>query len=598
MKKKSTFFTLSLSIVSIMILFIVVLTATFRYMGLQSAQSKAELAGQIVRESLTSHMITGSSDYQDKLLKQIDALDGMKSAWVVRSESLTRQYGQGIHPQDARDDIDHAALRDGQSINKVSGTLFSDTLYRLSIPYIATTEQGKIDCLSCHDAKVGDVLGVVSIEMEINDLKVTGLVAVIIAIIVLIVLSVYLLKTVRRFIGSYKETLDGVAVTMERAEGGDYTHRVEQSESADGHHAAMWTNSLMEKLETTLIEGSEKMGSLIQLDKPNTDPLYTLQMGIHQLYEVERFRKAIEKDQNIEEVYGRIIALLRTRWNLSDFNILEVNPLDKSTHVVHSEKTLLCDAISGCRADRTTDIVDSTQCEVACPKMIDPSAHYVCRSYPIVDELDIVISLVSYDGRDIVKSRLVLEQLGNYINASRLQIINKKLQNTVRIDPLTQLYNRAYLEELSKLINAQSKRTMIPYGVLMVDMDHFDGINHSYDAQIGDEVIKAMARNIQETLQQGDILIRYGGDTFAVILYDYESERVKEVAEAIHLLFKKKIRINTYAILKTVSIGMALFPEQTQEMIEGIEFAKRALLEAKHEGGNCSLLYNPKTMPI
>jgi len=188
--------------------------------------------------------------------------------------------------------------------------------------------------------------------------------------------------------------------------------------------------------------------------------------------------------------------------------------------------------------------------------------------------------------------------VGNYINASRLQIINKKLQNTVRTDPLTQLYNRAYLEELSKLINAQSKRTMIPYGILMVDMDHFDGINHSYDTQIGDEVIKAMARNIQETLQQGDILIRYGGDTFAVVLYDYEGDKVQEVAEAILTSFKKKIRINTYAILKTVSIGITLFPEQTQDMIEGIEFAKRALLEAKHEGGNCSLLYSPKTMPI
>jgi len=598
MKKKSTLFTLSLSIVSIMIVFIVILAATFRYMGLHSAQSRAQLAGEIVRESLTSHMMSGSSDYQEKLLKQIDALEGMKSAWVVRSESLTRQYGQGIHPQEARDDIDHTVLRGGKPVHNVSGTLFSDTLYRLSIPYVATSEQGKIDCLSCHDAKVGDVLGVVSIEMEINDLKVTGLVAVVIAIIVLITLSVYLLKTVRRFIGGYKETLDEIALTMERAEGGNYTYRVEQTQSADGYHAAMWTNSLMEKLETTLIESSEKMGSLIQLDKPNTDPLYTLQMGIHQLYEVEGFRKAIEKDQNIEEVYGRIIALLRTRWNLSDFNILEVNPQDKSTHVVHSEKTLLCDAVSGCRADRTTDIVDSTGCDVACPKMIDPTAHYICRSYPIVDELDIVISLVSYDVRDIAKFRLALEQLGNYINASRLQIINKKLQNTVRIDLLTQLYNRAYLEELSKLINAQSSRIMIPYGILMVDMDHFDGINNSYDSQIGDEVIKAMARNIQETLLQGDILIRYGGDTFAVVLYDYEGDKVTEVAEAIHTTFKKKIRVNTYAILKTVSIGITLFPEQTQDMIEGIEFAKRALLEAKHEGGSCSLLYDPKTMLI
>jgi diguanylate cyclase (GGDEF)-like protein len=360
----------------------------------------------------------------------------------------------------------------------------------------------------------------------------------------------------------------------------------------------MWTNALLEKIETTLIESSNKMGSLIRLDKPNTDPLYTLQMGVHQLYEVERFRTAIEKDQNIEEVYARIIALLRTRWNLNDFNILEVNPMSKMTHVVHSEKTLLCDAKSGCRADRTSGIVDSTQCEVACPKMIDPDAHYVCRSYPIVDELDIVISLVSYDVREIGKIRLALDQLGNYINASQLQIINKKLQQTVRIDPLTQLYNRTYLEELSKLINAQSTRVSIPYGVLMVDMDQFDLVNQSYDTQIADEVIKAMSRNIQELIRQGDVLVRYGGDTFAVVLYDYEKEEVLEVAEAIRASFKKKIRINTYAILKTVSIGVSFFPMHTPDIFEAIEFTKRALLEAKHEGGNCSLVYDAETMLI
>jgi len=132
----------------------------------------------------------------------------------------------------------------------------------------------------------------------------------------------------------------------------------------------------------------------------------------------------------------------------------------------------------------------------------------------------------------------------------------------------------------------------------MVDMDGFDAINQSYDTNVADEVIKAMARNIQETLQQGDILIRYGGDTFAVVLYDYETPRVQEIAETIHTLFKKKIRVNTYAILKTVSIGITLFPEQTQDVMEAIEFAKRALLEAKHQGGNCSLIYDPKTMLI
>jgi len=266
MKKEKTFITLVISIVAVMIILVAALAATFRYMGLQSAQSKADLAAQIVRESLTSHMISGSADYQNELLKQIDTLEGMKHAWVVRSESLSRQYGKGIHPQEPVDDIDRAVLREAKSIENISGSLFSDTLYRLSIPYIAS-EKGKIDCLSCHDSKVGDVLGVVSIEIEINDLKVTGLIAVAIAITVLLLLTLYLLKHVRRFIASYKETLDAVALTMESAERGDYSHRIDSSETLDGYNAAMWTNAVMEKLDTTLNESGKKMASLIRLDQ-------------------------------------------------------------------------------------------------------------------------------------------------------------------------------------------------------------------------------------------------------------------------------------------------------------------------------------------
>lgn len=597
MKKEKTLFTLSITIIAIMVLFIVILAGTFRYMTLQSAQSKAKTAADIVRESLTAHMITGSSDYQNDLLKQIATVDGMKRAWVVRSDELARQYGRGIHPQEPVDDIDRSVLRSAKEMDEIKGTLFADTLYRLSIPYVAT-DKGKIDCLSCHDSKAGAVLGVVSIEMEMNDLKVTGLISVALLITLIVVLTYFLIRNIYRFITSYKETLQSVAQTMEYAEGGDYSHRIMSAETLDAHNAAMWTNSVMEKLDSALTISGKKMRSLIRLDHQNSDPLYNLQMGIHQLYEVERFRAEIEKDQNLEEVYSRIIALLRTRWNLSNFNILELNPLNKTTHVIHSEKTLLCDALSGCRADRTSGIVDSSQCEVACPKMIDPSAHYVCQSYPIVDDLDIVISLVTYDEREIKPIRLALEQLGNYINAAKLQIINKKLQQTVRIDPLTQLYNRAYLEEMTKLIMAQSTRTIIPYGILFVDMDQFDQINSSYGTVIADEVIKAMAHNIHENIRQGDILIRYSGDTFAVVLYDYEPEDVNGVAEAIRLAFKKKIRINTYAILKTVSIGMSYFPQQTPDMMQCIEYAKRALLEAKHQGGNIALSYDTKTMPV
>ncbi|MBD3810471.1 MAG: hypothetical protein IE884_08275 [Sulfuricurvum sp.] len=55
---------------------------------------------------MTSHMVSGTSDHQDRLLKQIESIDRVKKAWVVRSEGLSRQYGSGIYLQEPRDDID------------------------------------------------------------------------------------------------------------------------------------------------------------------------------------------------------------------------------------------------------------------------------------------------------------------------------------------------------------------------------------------------------------------------------------------------------------------------------------------------------------
>lgn len=597
MKNRKTFLTLTLSIVAVMIIYIGVLILIFRFVGMESAQTRTKISADILRESLTSHMVGGSSEHQDSFLKQIEQLDGIRSAWVVRSPKLVQQYGKGIYSQEVRDDIDRAVLRDGKLQESFTGSILSDNIYRLSIPYVAT-DQGKIDCLSCHDAKAGEILGVVSIEMEINDVKTTGLWAALVGIILLVGATTYLIVKVRRFIRSYQMTLEGVKTAMEGAERGDYSYRLDESDIVDGYHAAMWTNAVLDKMEKVFYESSSNMESLVHISFPNSDPLYTLQAGIKRLVEVEKFRSAIEQDHTIEEVYERMIALLRTRWNLRDFNILELNAISKNIHVIHTEKTLLCDAKSGCRADRTMSIVDSTQCDVACPKMIDPLAHYVCRSFPIVDDMDIVVSMVSYDLRDIPQMRLAQEQLSNFINASRLQIINKKLQQSIRIDSLTMLHNRRYLEELSELIVAQSKQTAIPYGILMVDMDGFDAINQSYDTNIADEVIKAIGRNIQEATRVSDIVIRYGGDTFAVILYDWSAHDSMDIAETIRLSFKKKIRVNTYAILKTVSIGIAFFPLQTNEMLDAIEFAKRALLEAKHLGGNCCVVYDQATMPI
>lgn len=598
MKNIKTFWKLTAGVAGLVLLLGGVLILLFRFLGTISAEKRGEVAASIVREALTSHMIAGSSQYHGDLLRQIETVEGVRSVWTVRAETLNRQYGKGLRPQEAKDEIDRAVLREGKSYDTLKGSVFSDTFYRLSIPYTAS-EKGKIDCMGCHDAKPGEVLGVVSIELEINDLKTAGILAGLGSLALLGLFAVSLVRTLRRFLSSYSDPLDAVAAVMEKAEAGDYAGRIDPPESSEGYRAVMGVNVLMEKLESTLSNSSAMIHSLVRIDHPKNDLLSTVHSGIAHLYDLEQYRMAVEKDSTLDEVYTRLISLLRTRWGVDDFTLLELNPISKGVRHIYSGKVLLCDAMnSGCRADRTTGTIDSSVCEGACPKMIDPDIHYICRNYPISDDLDIVFSLQSEDTREIVRLRGVLDQMGDYINVSRLQIINKRLEKSVRIDPLTGFYNRLYLEELSRLVVEQSKRTAIPYGILIVDMDGFDTLNRSYDAQVADEVIKAMGRNIQEMMQPGDVVVRYGSDTFAVVLYDYEPDGVVEIAEAIRGSFKKKIRVNTYAILKTVSVGMAFFPAQTADMNEAVELAKRALLEAKHRGGNCCIAYDPKSMPM
>lgn len=596
MKKKSTFLKLSFVVSITAISFMIVFIGSTRYFIQSSVETRALLAADIVKESLTAHMIGGSSDYQEKFLNRLESIEGIKRTWVVRSDLVSRQYGNGIYSQSPQDEIDKRVLHGKEAIGDLKGGIFTNSVYRFSTPYVGTSE-GKIDCFSCHSGKEGDVLGVVSVEIEINDIKTLGLILLLGITLVYGAFIIFILQKVFRYIQPYKENLDAIAMTMKHAEVGEYEGRITPNENADGYEAVMWTNALMEKLDHVLRISGDKMKTLVRLERINTDPLYILQSSIDQLYAIEQFKNAIEKDNTLEEVYGRIIALLRTRWNISDFNLLEINPQNKDSNLIHAEKSLLCDAMSGCRVDHMMRTADSRAYELSCPKMIDPAAHYLCRNYTIVDDLEIVVSLVAYDENVLSKYKSALDQLEEYINASRLQIINKKLQHNVRIDSLTKLYNRRSLEEIAQLINAQSKRTLIPYGILMVDVDQFSAVNRSYDHHVGDEVLKAVTRNLQETLLSGDLLIRYGMDTFAVILYDYEREAIDQTAEAIHSAFKRKIRVDTYAILKTVSIGIAYFPTQTADILDGIEFAKRALLEAKHQGGNCTVIYDEKKMP-
>jgi diguanylate cyclase (GGDEF)-like protein len=161
------------------------------------------------------------------------------------------------------------------------------------------------------------------------------------------------------------------------------------------------------------------------------------------------------------------------------------------------------------------------------------------------------------------------------------------LKDSAFRDGLTGLYNRKFLDEHTKKLIPQIKRKESNIGVLMLDMDHFKAVNDEYGHDIGDKVLKELARILEETVRESDLVIRYGGEEFIVLLVDVQTE--EDALNVAHKIAQRvrENEISVYAgnkLKKTVSIGLSMFPKDSNVLDTVIKNADIALYEAKSTG--------------
>jgi diguanylate cyclase (GGDEF)-like protein len=162
------------------------------------------------------------------------------------------------------------------------------------------------------------------------------------------------------------------------------------------------------------------------------------------------------------------------------------------------------------------------------------------------------------------------------------------LQGTYR-DALTGLYNRrAFNEKLSQLLDRNNNHqrraiTFTPSIYVMLDIDHFKRINDSKGHLFGDEVLLLLAQQMHESFRDNDLLFRYGGEEFAMVLMDIEPEQAQLTLDR----FREKIARHTFPSDKkvTVSIGYTLFDKRLS-MEELIGQADTALYYGKSTSRN------------
>lgn len=162
-------------------------------------------------------------------------------------------------------------------------------------------------------------------------------------------------------------------------------------------------------------------------------------------------------------------------------------------------------------------------------------------------------------------------------------------------DGLTHLPNRKAMEErfaLAREISLRQKRKM---AILFLDLDRFKAINDTLGHYAGDSVLKEMAIRIVSAMRKEDIVSRWGGDEFVILATDLSSDAdIGELARKISAFIKKPVRIGHDVFEITVSIGIAVFPDDGDDISALLMKADTALHSAKKEGKNRYHAYNPK----
>lgn len=154
-------------------------------------------------------------------------------------------------------------------------------------------------------------------------------------------------------------------------------------------------------------------------------------------------------------------------------------------------------------------------------------------------------------------------------------------------DPLTKLLNRAsFSARLESIINKSAQRRL-KVGILFVDLDKFKYVNDTYGHDVGDELLKQVAKILRSSIRQGDVIGRLGGDEFLIAITDLKSPKAAElVADKIVKALNTPFKIMSKDVNISGSVGISIFPDDGNDVEDLIKSADASMYSVKNSGKN------------
>ncbi len=182
--------------------------------------------------------------------------------------------------------------------------------------------------------------------------------------------------------------------------------------------------------------------------------------------------------------------------------------------------------------------------------------------------------------------RRMIAMLERFTSHASLALENAGLLAEVRAlaitDPLTGLANRRHLDNVLERSTAQVRRGNGTLALMMIDIDHFKALNDTHGHQMGDEMLRRVARALEVEMRAGDLAARYGGEEFSIVMPGSRPDEVQQAAERL----RRSIAQMDGPVPVTVSIGVSWAPEHGLTRDALVKVADDALYRAKEGGRN------------
>lgn len=207
---------------------------------------------------------------------------------------------------------------------------------------------------------------------------------------------------------------------------------------------------------------------------------------------------------------------------------------------------------------------------------------YICAPIATNGEVFGLISIVFGQSEFSQAEQTIVSRIAGDVALSLANIqLRESLRELSIRDYLTDLYNRRYMEEMLIKEIAQAKREHSPIGLIMFDIDYFKKFNDTYGHEAGDKILRELGSFLKDFFRAGDIICRFGGEEFLIILPGATQKHTLERAETLRKSVK---HLHVKSDKVTISIGIAMFPENGETVRSLLDTVDKALYRSK-EGG-------------